>query len=290
MSSANDSTIPPSERKAFEVAQSVASVVAPLTVIGALLTYAGWVRTRAYYGYFGLSSSIVSFSPQDYLFQSAGVGFGGLLLVALATAILLILDGITRLGIGRLPSRQEHAERAVAILGGILAVSALGLATSSVLRAATPSIIGAMVVAFGTLLYLRFGASLPWHSSGRMSALPTMGCVALLLITLFWALTSYAQDLGHGAARDTDNNIGRLPSVTIYSREPIDFAGGGNIKGSRIVEQDEKWTYRYTGARLLLYSNNRWFLIPKVSSDRYRSSVTALLDNEKVRVETSQPR
>jgi hypothetical protein len=56
------------------------------------------------------------------------------------------------------------------------------------------------------------------------------------------------------------------------------------------MDQDDQWSYRYTGARLLLYSNNRWFLIPEQSTESYRSSVTVLPDTDKVRVEVAAPK
>jgi hypothetical protein len=276
--------------KFLEVAQSVASIVAPLTIIAAILGYSGWVRTRAYYGYFGISSSLLALTPQDYLFQSAGVGFGAVLLVALAVVLLLIVDGVIQCIIGRMrPSRRERTTWLIAAFGALLTLSALGLAIDSVMRAATPSVIGAAILAFGAVLYLRFGFSLPWHGGSRIQ-LPIIAiCAALLMLASFWALTAYAKNLGDGAARDVDRNINALTAVTVYSKEPIDLAGG-NIRGSRVMDQEEKWNYRYIGARLLVYSNDRWFIIPKSSSDRYRSSVIVLLDNDKVRVETAVPK
>jgi hypothetical protein len=273
----------------LEAAQSVASIVAPLTIIAAILGYSGWVRTRAYYGYFGISSSMLALTPQDYLFQSAGVGFGAVLLVVLAVVVFSIVDRLIQHIICRMrTSRQERTRWFIATFGALLTLSALGLATNSVMRAATPPVTGAAMLALGAVLYLRFGLSLPWH--GTRMQLPTIAmCTALLMLASFWALTAYAKDLGDGAARDVDRNITALTAVTVYSKEPIDLAGG-NIKGSRVRDQDEKWNYRYAGARLLIYSNDRWFIIPKSSSERYRSSVTVLLDNEKVRVETVVPK
>ena len=75
--------------------ESVSKVVAPLTVVTALLTYIGWARARAFYGYFGLTPSLVSFSPQDFLLRSADVGFGGILLLSLAYSIILVIDQAT---------------------------------------------------------------------------------------------------------------------------------------------------------------------------------------------------
>jgi hypothetical protein len=100
--------------------------------------------------------------------------------------------------------------------------------------------------------------------------------------------TVYARDIGRGAAQDVDRDLQSLAVVTVYSRDPIDFPGA-NINAERTFKEDEKWSYRYTGARLLLYSNNRWFLIPEPKSPPYRSSVTVLRDTEAIRVEVAVP-
>jgi hypothetical protein len=114
-------------------------------------------------------------------------------------------------------------------------------------------------------------------------------CVCLLVLAGFWGLTAYSEDLGNGGARDLDNNIGSLPLVIVYSQEPLDLAGS-SIRPSRILGEDMSWSYRYTGARLLTYSNNRWFLVPEPSSAYYHSAVTILQDSDKIKVEIVHPK
>src|SRR5688500_2966104 len=82
----------------------------------------------------------------------------------------------------------------------------------------------------------------------------------MLLLGAFWAATVYAKALGLGAAQAVDRDADRLPVVTVYSRDPIDLPGS-NMSATRTLKEDQHWSYRYTGARLLMYSNSRWFLI-----------------------------
>jgi hypothetical protein len=267
--------------------QSIATILTPLTTVAAVLGYVGWVRNRAIFEYFGVSLTLVSFTPQDYLFRSAPVGFGGVLLLGLAATALLVLDRFAMWILKQFEGNQRRIRTAIALCGLVLVVLALGMATPTVMRAGVPSVVGAGWLALGAALFLRFGVT--GHARSRLSSPAATGlCVVLLLFAGFWALTAYAKDLGDGAARDLNNNLDALPVVTVYSREPIDLAGS-SVQASRILDQDEKWSYRYTGAKLLLYSNDRWFLIPEPSSTVYRSSVTVLRDTEAVRVEMAAP-
>jgi hypothetical protein len=278
----------PNHGSVFSAWQSIASVVAPLTIVTATLKYIGWVRYRAIFGYFGVHPALTSFTPQDYLFHSGVVGFGGVLLLALAGAVLLIADRLIIKAFNRFPEPLRFLRATLALSGIVLVLLGLGSATTTVMRASVPPASGAIMLALGTLLVLRYG--LTWNNQRRLlpPAAPAF-CAVLCLIAGFWALTAYAQDLGNGAARNLDQNIEHLPLVTVYSREPLDLAGS-SVLASRVLDQDEKWSYRYSGARLLIYSNSRWFLIPEPPSEYYRSSVTVLRDTEKIRVEVAEPK
>ncbi len=272
----------------MQIVESVSTVVAPLALVTAGLGYIGWIRTREFYGYFGLSPSLFSYSPQDYVLRSAPVGFGAILLLGLAGAVLLGLDRVlTRLLEGR-GRRETWARRALVGLGATLVLVSLGGAATAASVAVMPPIAGAVLLALGVIVFLRFGAG----SQGRVGLLPPAAvglAVVMLALAGFWATTVYAQTLGVGAAEAIDRNPRSLAVVTVYSRSPLDLAGT-NVVASRLLDQDRQWNYRYTGARLLTYSNNRWFLIPEPGSSAYRSSVTVLPDTDAIRVETAVPR
>jgi hypothetical protein len=301
----------PARRSTMQIVESVAAVVAPLTVVTALLGYVGWVRSREYFGYFGLSSALVSSSPQDYILRSADVSFGSILLLTLAGVILLMLDLVIKYVVGRASgSCATWLRWGIAGLGVALILTVLARAVTEATVAVMPPIVDAATLALGAAILLRFGA---WArscvavnrgpaSTRRRGIMPpppfaqprllppaiiTLAVVTLLLAA-FWAATVYARDIGRGAAEAVDRDPRSLAVVTVYSREPIDFPGS-NISAERTFKEDQQWNYRYTGARLLLYSNNRWFLIPEPRSAPYRSSVTVLRDTEAIRVEVAVP-
>jgi len=280
----------PRRRGALQTVESVSAVIAPLTVVTALLFYVGWVRTRAFFSYFGVSAALVGFSPQDYVLRSAEVGFGAVLLLALAGVVLVGLDRLVAIVIARVSGRVlgQWVRWGLAGLGASLVLIGLGGATAEAAVAVVPPIAGAGLLALGAVLFLRFGAESP-SRQGLLRPGTTGLSIVVLAVACFWAVTIYARDLGVGAAVAIDGDARILPLVTVYSSEPLDLPGT-NVIPTRVLGEDQRWNYRYTGAVLLTYSNERWFLIPEPASGDYRSSVVVLRDSESIRVETAVPR
>lgn len=280
----------PASRSMMQIVESVSTVVAPLAFVTSMLVYVGWIYTREFYGYFGLNPSLISFSSQDYVLRSTYVSFGAVLLLALAGAVLFGLDrslGWLLQHVGRWESR---ARQVLVGLGAVLVFISLGGATTEASVAVFPPLAGAVLLGLGAVILLRFGAGS--RSSGRAGLLPpaAVGLAAVMLaLASFWAMTIYARDLGNDAAEGLDRDPRNVPVVTVYSRDPLDLPGA-NVVASRVLEQNQQWNYRYVGARLLTYSNNRWFLIVQPGSETYRPSVTILPDTDAIRVETAVPR
>ena len=81
-----------------------AGIVAPITVVGALLFYFGYVSARAQYEYFGIDVDTIGLSTQDYVMRSPQP-----LLVPLLVLTLLAVAGsscTTRIS----PDPTHHAD------------------------------------------------------------------------------------------------------------------------------------------------------------------------------------
>ena len=280
----------PRRRDAMQAVESVSSVIAPLTVVTALLFYVGWVRARAFFNYFGVGSTLVGYTPQDYVLHSAEVSIGAVLLLAFAGVVLVGLDRLVAIVIERVSGGLlgQWIRWGLAGLGASLVLIGLGAATTDAAIAMVPPITGAGLVALGAVLFLRFGAESP-SRQGLLGSGTTGLSVVVLALAFFWAATIYAKDLGEKAAVGIDGDARSLPVATVYSSEPLDLPGT-NVTATRVLGEDQRWHYRYTGAVLLIYSNERWFLIPEPVSGEYRSSVVVLRDSESIRVETAVPR
>jgi hypothetical protein len=269
----------------------VSAALGPATLVTSVLFYVGWVRTRTFFGYFGINAGSLGFGPQDYVLRSADVGVGALALLALAGGALLVLDRLASLALVALEGGggARWARPTLGVVGGALVMGGLGMALSELAIAVAPSLIGAALIAAGVVLLLRFGLGSPDSDPLLGPATAPFGLTVLVVIGL-WASNYYAQWIGTNAAIGVDQDSSRFAVVTVFSDEPLDFPGGlVSVQTIEPPEPDGSTKYRYTGARLFTYGNDRWFLITNPPLDGYRSSVLVLRDTEDIRVEVAAP-
>ena len=266
----------------------ILTAVTPVTVVTALLVYVGSVRSRAFYGYFGLDQSLLNPSVQDYALGSADVTFGAVVRLVSAGLVFLVLDrAFVHFQKRALTSSTRAATSAAGAVGvawlliGLL--SALGVADGF----GVPPLGAAAVLAIGAGVVLRLGSGLLANSPVQARS-TTVALYTLLVLALFWAATLYAQDLGQRAAKAVDANPAGLPLVTIFSREYLDLPGS-QVQPTRTTGADNHAYYRYSGLSLLNHSDGTWFLVTGRYSDDYRSSVLILRDSDTVNVEIAAP-
>lgn len=262
----------------------LAEIVAPTTVITALLVYIGWIRNQAYYGYFGVSQGVLKPSVQDYALRSVDVTFGAVARLVAFGLMFLAFDWAMSQAAKR--SRDHKVVRwliiGTALLGLVLVVVGL-LFILGVTPGLVPSAVaGAVLLGVGVVLILRFG---PLAVGARRTTgfVATATLYTTLILALFWAATLYAQDLGQRAARGVDEDPSVLPLVTIFSDTYLDLPGS-RVQASQVQAQGKPF-FRYTGITLMTYSNDRWFLITGKYDHGYRSSVVVLRDSPSIRVE-----
>lgn len=279
-------------------ADVAATVVAPLTLATALLVHFGYTRSRAYFGYFGISQSLLNLSMDAYLLRSTDVTFRAAASLVGIFLVLLVLDyGVRQIrGLGRV--------NAAPVMGTLLAIG--GLAVSLGLFFALggprpgwlPPIASPGLLAIGPVILLRWTSisrkerALNAGTAGGSSILVrTMSTTltAAFVIAAFWASTIYASDQGRRAAQQDDRNPERLPLVTILSSAFIDLPVADE-QLTEITVDDNEVHYRYTGLRLLTYSDGRWFLISGRLGSAYASSVAVLANSDSIRVEIADRR
>jgi hypothetical protein len=83
-----------------------ASIIAPVTVISALLFYFGYVSSRSEYAYFGIDVDAVGLSTQGYVMRSPQVLLVPLLVLGLAGAGFMLINSAVR---GRIVQALDHA-------------------------------------------------------------------------------------------------------------------------------------------------------------------------------------
>jgi hypothetical protein len=268
-------------RNALELA---GKVVAPATIVAALLYYFGWVRTRWLLLTFGIDYSIVGLSSQDYVLRSIDAMFGFLIVIALSSAAalqmhMLVLSASTRSQFAG--KRLRLGLISLALL--LLAVGVFGLMRPLASGGIVEPI--CLTLAAAILLYVRFLLPQPRNSKPNKTVMPNWysGCYAasvvlVLVLGLFWATSDYARLAGLAKGRETIAELPDRPQVSIYSNKRLEIDVPGVIE-TKLADSDSAYRYRYAGLVLLLRSDHKYFLVPSDWAGEKRTTVMLPEDN-----------
>jgi heme/copper-type cytochrome/quinol oxidase subunit 2 len=274
-----------------------ASVVAPITVISALLFYFGYVSSRAQYAYFGIDVDTIGLSTQDYVMRSPQPLLVPLLaLVVIAVALVALHLAVTAWRARVRPERARTVTRRVLYAG--LAILTAGitliilypvLADWPFYNLVTPIVVavGAGTVAYSWRLVSRLPQPDALPSPPESPALRRMGQVllwVLVVATLFWSTATIAQWSGRGLARHDARHLDRLPSVILDTKERL-FTRDPGVEETALVPATPGQTYnfRYRHLRLLIEGKDRMFLVPDTWSASDSTLVVPLDDSVRVR-------
>ena len=271
--------------------KSVVDLLASASTLMGGILYFGWVRTSAVFDYFGADESLLNFSVQDYLLRSVNVLFRpAFYLLTVATLGLLFLVFIDRMD----ESSREAFRRWFFASTAVVGITLL-LATFLGLNDAFPPFLSALALGFGFFVLFcssRVGATIYLTDTDRrahnLNRAATILTAIAISMSLFWTTSIYAQQNGLALASSIARNpevFARVaPPVVLYSRFPLHVDEWTGVVASRLAGPSDAMNYRYTGYRLLIYSNNRWFLIPATRSDSRPSAMLTLVDDGSVRV------
>jgi hypothetical protein len=279
--------------------ETLGLVVAPFTVLVGLLYYFGWVRTAAIFNYFGFEQRLLAYSSDDYVLRSAGVAFRPLVIALLISACVLITFLALPKILERYPPRGQRAVvYAVAVIGliliGLSVPVILGVVvTSAVMASAIALIIGTLLLEAAITLRSRGGrqaagpeSTSPPSSTGPRSRATIMRRVVVggtVLLGAFWACALYANDAGTRVAAAWADNPNLRPGVIIYSEDDLQLDGPGVTVNA--FPPGALYAFKYEGLRLLIYSNERWFLYPVGWRRDGRTSAVLLKDSDSIRIE-----
>src|SRR4051794_20438564 len=119
-------TAPPNRWQA--AVSSIGSVVAPVTLLSALLFYFGYASSRAQYEYFGLDVDTIGLSTQDFVLRSPQPLLVPLLVLTLAAvAVAAVRLALRRQVVGPDPSpRRLLRLRRIATAGRAVGMATMG--------------------------------------------------------------------------------------------------------------------------------------------------------------------
>ncbi|TQN41978.1 hypothetical protein FHU33_1367 [Blastococcus colisei] len=283
------------------VASSAASVVAPLSVISALLFYFGYASSRAQYEYFGVDVDTIGLSTQDYVMRSPGPLLTPLLaLLLLAVAVAALNELIRRRvaaafadGKDPAPAVRDRSRRrlrrdrqlARAVVGAgyavLLAGVALILAYGSLLNWPYYPLVTPLTLALGAALVLygrRIDRLLDPRGAGRRPM--AMSLVLVLGVSVFWATATFAQWSGRGSAEELALTIDRLPSVILDTTEPLHLTARNVAEEVLPPSEGQTYRYRYRNLRLLIQGRDRLFLVPGGQWSAEHSTLVVPMDGD----------
>jgi len=251
------------------------AIVAPTTLLTALLYYFGWSHAYWFCDYFGVNSTVLGFTSTDYMMRSVDALF--VPLTVAASAALLAVWGHTalraRLAGGSRPRALRVLVPAAMVLGGLLLLGGfVSVFTATVLSehlVAAPLSLGFGVLLLVYALHLQRlvtgRAQAAGSSRGRgrgWSAAAEWAVVFVLVgLSLFWAATDYSAAVGRSRAGDFVAGLARYPSVVIYSARSLSLRAPG-VTQVRCQDPEAAYRYRYDGLKLVLQSGDEYLFLP----------------------------
>lgn len=256
---------PPAPAAALAQVWSVLStVVAPATLVTALLFYFGYVSARAYFAYFGLDVDTLGYTTQEFVMRAPQPLLVPVLLLLLSTAGLTWLSSRIRT---RLQSADpQPVRRALAatrwIGGGLVSLGLVMLLAYPALGTWDfyPLLTPALLAAGSGLLAL----SATWLATSLGHRRTTVVLLVLVVVaSAFWATATIAQWSGTGQGKAVARDLTSLPAVVIDTPEALIPRDPTVIETNLPAQEDQTYRYRYRGLRLLAEGNERLFLVPE---------------------------
>jgi hypothetical protein len=284
------------------VLQLISLVVAPTTLLTALLYYFGWLSTNRFSRHFGIDPSTLGFSTQDYLLRGIRPGFPSL--------IFLAAFGLLFVWIHRQTSEWIHFARHPKALRAIIHTSViLGLALvfiGGVGLAGHPLfwpnalVVGPLTFGLGIVwaaygLYLRTEirqrAGRGDHNALGVAWVPAAHLAlvySLIVLSVFWGFGDAAEANGAKRATTVAEHLSILPGVDVYSKQDLDL-GAGTVKRDEIQDANSLYRFRYSGLRILVHSGGKYFLVPRNWPASARPVAIVLPDDGSLRFEFTPP-
>ena len=256
-----------------------AGIVAPVTLITALLFYFGYVSARSQYEYFGIDVDTIGLSTQDYVMRSPQPLLVPLLVLSLLAVAGLLLHNAIQSRASLVAVRWARLAAilvlALGVLGLFLYPAIGGLAYYALV---VPLVIGLAAAALAYLSYL---------TTKLQDQRPQVVLIALLaVVTLtcaFWATATTAQYSGRGLAKSAAARLDQFPVVILDTKERLHLRSPGVEETALPPATGQTFNYRYRGMRVLIVGENRLFLVPQ----QWNASDTTLVVplNESIRVQ-----
>ena len=268
------------------------TVVAPTTLVTALMYYFGWARAKASFGEFGVDLSTLGLSPQDYVLRSIDTTIKA---VSLVLGIVLMAPlahrALLRAVRRSLPHRRGWPTSVARLIVGLGVLTVAGAAAGlgpvqyKVRWPAVPLGLGVGTLLVGYGLYL--GRALTTRPAPYLaSAVPRAAFAGFLVVMIFWSTADWAHTRGQDIAWAIQRNPLAQPGVVVFATDQLGLEEGQAGVTEKVAgPKASSGRYRYDGFRLLVRAGGRYFLLPACWQKDNGSRVVALPEDAKVRLE-----
>jgi hypothetical protein len=276
------------------------SVVAPATLLTALMYYFGVLHAYWFFGTFGVDYTVFELGPEDYLFRSADglfvpITFAAVALLAAIWGWRLLPDRLLA-GASR-PGAQRAAVVVLAAAGGVLtAVAVVGVLVPRLLLrwVGLPGLslaAGALLLLCASRLHWRLRRR-RWSGPGRPVAprggvMEWAAVLALVSVGLFWATGDWSAAVGTTRGEQVVAQLPNMPSAVVYSQEALNL-GAAEVGLRTCGTPGDAFSHRYEGLKLILQSGGHYLFLPDTWT--WESGTAVVLPvTETVRVEYVLP-
>jgi hypothetical protein len=276
----------------------LASVVAPTTLLTGLLFYFGWAHAYWFFYYFGIDSSLLGLTTQDYLLRSVDALF--VPLTVLTSMGLVILWGHVTLR-GRLIAKSRPDVLRWLSLGFVAAgltlflIGMTGIFYRTIFefhRAVSPFSLasGVLLLAYASYLQrtaeaLKARRHTQKSEPDMMTLIQSAGVFLLVALSLFWATTDYAAAVGESRARQFESEIEGYTNAVLYSTRSLSLQVPG-VEEITCRRPNAAYRFRYQGLKLLLRSDDHYFFLPEAWTPSQGAAIV-IPQSDSVRLEFS---
>ncbi len=252
-------TAPP-QKRALAV---IGTVVAPATLLVALMYVFGLLHAYWFFRRFGVDYTLMGMTTQDYLLRSVD---GLFVPLVTASAVGLAVFWLGRCLPAALRSRARRIPRSlVGAVGFVVATALLAVAVAGILdpawfdgSVAVPGLaLTAAVVVFAALSRPRRSH----HTPAPVLVAEWVAIFVLFSAGLYWAVTDYSASVGTERADELIAALPTWPDTVVYSEKSLNLALPG-VQEHRCRDAEGAYAFRYDGLKLILQSGGQLFLLP----------------------------
>jgi hypothetical protein len=265
----------PSQPIPVQVLKVFGSIVAPVTLLTALMYYFGLLHAYWFFGSFRVDYSVFELTTQDYLLRSADGLFVPLTVIAIGGLAVL---WTYRLLAARLSIQQRAAAGVVvpaaAIVGlSLLTIAAIGIANPPLLHRYVT--LPGLALATSVLLLLATSRIQLWRASQwagataratypfAVLAAEWSAVFVLVSVGLFWAAGDYSAAVGTRRGNQVLQSLPTWPDVIVYSDKSLGLASVPGVREVRCTASGATETFRYEGLHLIVQAGGHYLLLPK---------------------------